>query len=235
MATALTVHEATWRLVDHFLPVSEAVAEHLIDAGVPPDRVTVRPNPVRDQGPAPGPGEGFLFAARLDPEKGLGLLLDAWKHAALGTRTTLVIAGEGPERARAEAAAATVPGVRYVGPVDRAGVRALMEAAACVVVPSLWPETFGRTAVEAFAAARPVIATDLGGLATTVTPDVGWSVPARPESLAGALDAALAPEVAAAKGARARDRYTAVFSCDRVMQQLLDIYAEVDATRRPRV
>jgi glycosyltransferase involved in cell wall biosynthesis len=53
-----------------------------------------------------------------------------------------------------------------------------VEAAQVVLVPSLWPETFGIVGIEAMAHARPVVAYDAGGIAQWLRPgETGCLVP----------------------------------------------------------
>src|SRR5437868_9975004 len=95
MATALTVHRGTWRGVDRYLALTDAIAAHLRDFGIPDERIVVKPNSVPDPGPPAPLGDGFLFVGRLSPEKGVSLLLDAWARRPGGT---LRIVGDGPLR-----------------------------------------------------------------------------------------------------------------------------------------
>jgi glycosyltransferase involved in cell wall biosynthesis len=120
MAVTLAAHRPTWRSVERFVALTTAIEIHLREYGVPADRITVRPNGLPDPGPPPPLGDGFLFLGRLAPEKGLGLLLDAWDRHPDGTLGTLRIAGDGEQRELAERAAATRADVIYLGPLDPA-------------------------------------------------------------------------------------------------------------------
>ncbi len=218
MATALTVHRGTWRGVDRYLALTEAIAAHLREFGIPDDRITVKPNAIADPGPPAPLGEGFLFAARLSAEKGLPLLLDAWARQPAGT---LRIAGDGPLRGLAEAAAAERADVVYLGPQDQAGVRAAMRDSAIVLVPSTWHDVLPTVILEALAAGRPVLGTDLGGIPSLVG-DAGWTVPPTADAVAAALPVARAgaPELAA----RARKRYESTFTPELITTRLVQVY-----------
>lgn len=98
MAATLAVHRGTWRGVDRFVALTDRIAEHLRDFGIPDERITVKPNGIPDTGAATAPGEGFLYAARLSPEKGLELVLDAWRRHPDGALGPLRIIGDGPLR-----------------------------------------------------------------------------------------------------------------------------------------
>jgi glycosyltransferase involved in cell wall biosynthesis len=227
MAVAATLHRSTWQHVDRFLPISEFVGSVLRSVGIPDERITVKANGIVDPGPPAPIGDGYLFFGRLDPEKGLGLLLDAWSAAELPNQR-LTIAGDGPLRAEVEAAARANPTIDYVGLLDRDGVQQALRQSAVVVVPSLWYEGLSITALEALAAGRPVLSTWMGSLAELID-GVGWVVEPKPTAFADGLRASVDGDARASFGAAARDRYCANFERDHVMRTLLAIYGEVAA------
>lgn len=103
-----------------------------------------------------------LFVGRLQIEKGVEVLADAWEQARRPD-SVLVAAGEGPLRARLEALA-VLPGA-----LPAAEVRALLAGSDVVVVPSIptraFREPWGLTVNEAFNQGVPVIASDAVGAA----------------------------------------------------------------------
>ena len=227
MVTTLALHRSTWRGVDRYIALTDALAAHLRDFGIPAGRIVVRPNGIPDLGPPPagtGTGTGFLFAARLSPEKGLALLLDAWHRHEPGALGPLRIAGDGPLRPLAERAAAQRNDVTYLGPLNPAEVRAAIEEAACVVVPSTWHDVLPTIAIEALAGGRPVLGTAMGGIPYVIG-TAGWVVDPDPAALADGL-ARAAASAGALTGA-ARDRYEKAFSPDRLTHSLIDVYASV--------
>lgn len=227
LAVAQTTHRGTWRQVDRFLAVAASVTPALAAAGIAPERIEVRPNAVADPGTPAPPGTGVLYAGRLSDEKGVGLLLDAWREAARPSGTTLRVAGDGPLRPRVEQAAATDPSLCWLGSLDRAGVQDELRAAAVVVVPSRAPEACPTIVLEALAAGRPVVATPVGGLPELVDERVGALTPPRPDRLAAALTEVLGD--AAARGVEARRRYERRYTTGRSLDRLLAVYAELAA------
>jgi glycosyltransferase involved in cell wall biosynthesis len=107
-----------------------------------------------------------LFAGRLDPEKGIEVLLEAWRTAALNTSARLVLAGEGPLDA---AVAAAVPEARRLGAVPQGDLPALYSAADVLVLPSIRTATFtepwGLVVNESMLQRTPVIVSDAVGAA----------------------------------------------------------------------
>ena len=107
-----------------------------------------------------------MFAGRLAREKGVSVLLRAWRDSGLSAPSAaLVLVGDGPIRARAVATGAAMP----VGPVAPAPLRSLYAGSDVVVIPSIptrdFREPWGLVANEAMSQGVPVIATDAVGAA----------------------------------------------------------------------
>ncbi|WP_426508844.1 glycosyltransferase family 4 protein [Dactylosporangium sp. McL0621] len=224
MAATLAYHRGTWKQVDHFIALTDRIAAHLTDFGIPAERITVKPNGIPDAGAATAPGDGFLYAARLTPEKGLELALDAWSRHEDGALGPLRIAGDGPLRPLAERAAATRSDVTYLGPIDNAGVRAEIARAACVIAASTWHDVLPTIVLEALSGGRPVLVTDRGGL-PYLAGDAGWVVEPEPAALAEGLSKAR--DGAAALAPVARARYESQFSPDVLTERLIEVYRAV--------
>ena len=122
-----------------------------------------------------------LAVRRLVPRTGVDVLLDAWSTADLDDLdATLVVAGDGPERAHLveRAARLGLRNVQFLGAVPDEVLPALYRAADVCVVPSVALEGFGLVVLEALASGTPVIVTDVGGL---------------PEAVAGLADDLVVP------------------------------------------
>lgn len=170
-ATMFSVHRAfgTWsNMVDVYVALTEFARSKFVAAGVPEDRILVKPNFVNpDPGAGAGQGGYALFAGRLSPEKGVGTLLAAWEMMGEDAMP-LKLAGDGPLSEPVRDAAGKNPRVEYLGYRSVEEVRRLMKEAALLVVPSEWYETFGRVAIESFAAGTPVVVAGIGAIAELV-------------------------------------------------------------------
>lgn len=151
------------RRTDCLVAVAEQVRSELEDLGLRPKRYwkAIHPAPLLHCAPArPDPTSDLLFVGRLVPVKGVDVLLRAL--ATLPGRS-LVIAGDGPERASLERLCATLglsTRVRFQGWVENPS--ALMSSSRLLVLPSRnegWPIAL----LEAAANGLPFLATDVGG------------------------------------------------------------------------
>jgi glycosyltransferase involved in cell wall biosynthesis len=155
---------------------SDYVGARAIASGVPAERIALVPPPLPDDAYADPCGNAtgasgksasrtVFFAGRMVPQKGLLSLVRALSRIAPERRPSLVAYGDGPERVLAsrEAAARGVA-MDAPGAASAGQVRAAIDAADVVAVPSLWAEPFGLIGIEAFARGRPVLAYDGGGV-----------------------------------------------------------------------
>jgi glycosyltransferase involved in cell wall biosynthesis len=152
-----------------------------------------------------------LYAGRLSAEKGVLELV------AAADGMPLVVAGDGPLRARVPQARGFVPNVELQGLYARAAV---------VACPS-HREGFGVACAEAMAHARPVVASEVGGLRDLVVHgETGLLVPPRDiAALRGALERLLADsDLRRRLGAAGRERIREHFSWERFGAATLRAY-----------
>jgi len=168
VALMLAVHRwlGTWtKGVQRFIALSEFCRLKFIKAGLPAEKIAVKPNFVfRDPGRRAHNGDYALFIGRLSPEKGLTTILTAWQN--LQVRIPLHIAGDGPERRFLEAYANQIgrSEVHFLGQLPRQEVIAALKGARYLGFSSEWYENFPLTIIEAFACGVPVICSRLGAM-----------------------------------------------------------------------
>jgi glycosyltransferase involved in cell wall biosynthesis len=223
VAVMLTVHRAARtfrRQVDCYIALSEFARRKFIAGGLPEDRIVVKPNFVSsDPGVGPGTGGYALFVGRLSAEKGISLLASAWRE--LGT-IPLVVAGDGP------LAGTTWPmGVSWIGSQPREKILALMSEARVLIVPSECYENGPLAALEAFACGLPVIASNLGSMAETVTHEKTGLLfePGDAADLARKVKWAFEhPEAMEKMRVNARSEFEEKYTADRNYEILMAIY-----------
>jgi glycosyltransferase involved in cell wall biosynthesis len=163
-----------------------------------------------------------LYVGKFSPGKGTADLEAAAREVARAYPDVLfVFVGEGELDAAA-------PWVRRLGPLANRDVLALYPLAEVVVVPSVIPEALSRVIFEAMAAARPVVATRVGGTPELVIDgETGILVERNaPAELARAIAALLADAVLrTALGAGARRHVTERLGADDSVKRLLAVYA----------
>jgi phosphatidylinositol alpha-mannosyltransferase len=217
MEVAAPLLRRVWAKVAIGVAVSEAAAAFL-SRSLPGAQLDVVPNGVdvaAFQHPEPidlPDGRRIAWVNRLDPQKGFPITLAALaKIAAEVPDVRLVVAGDGRDRAALGLLTDPVrERVHLLGTIPNDLVPAV-HAASEVFVASAWgQESFGIALVEAMAAGRPVVASDIPGYREVVDHGVeGLLVPPRdPEALAAALlrvlrEPALAERLGRAGRARA--------------------------------
>ncbi|MDB5805465.1 MAG: transferase [Betaproteobacteria bacterium] len=211
------------RRVTRYIALNRFCRDKFIEAGLPAERVVVKPNFVDLPAPdAAGPRGGALFVGRLSPEKGIGVLADA---ARLLPDADVEVIGDGPEESRLHG----LPGVRLAGRQAPAQIYERMRGAACLVLPSIWYENFPRVLVEAFACGLPVIASRLGAMAELIEDGVSGLLftPADARDFADKLAWAQAhPEQMRRMGEAAREVYLRNYTSRANFAQLSAIYRD---------
>jgi glycosyltransferase involved in cell wall biosynthesis len=218
-----------------YIALNDFMRRKHLEGGLPAGRIVVKPNFVEhDSGLGAGEGGFALFVARLNKEKGVGTLLEAWRR--LGTRLPLRIMGDGPMTTEVAAAAREIPGLEFLGRRPLAEFYEQLGRARFFLFTSTWYEGFPRTIIEAYARGTPIIASAIGPIAEVVA-DGRTGVHFRPgdaSDLVAKVEAVLGDEPRmAAMRAHARAEFEAKFTAEANLPQTLAIYERALAgTRR---
>ncbi len=171
---------STYRSLDLVLSPTRFLADRLVEGGVDPARVRLLtygaeteelddlPRARRE----PGRPLRVGYLGGLSKHKGVHVLVDAYEQ--LEERPDLSIWGDSTDRLYVDALRerALQAGIRWRGPFKRGELRACLAETDVVVVPSVWVENFPFVIREAFAAGRPVVASDVGALPESVRHEV---------------------------------------------------------------
>jgi glycosyltransferase involved in cell wall biosynthesis len=189
--------------------------------------------------PAPRPRIGFL--GRLEPVKGLDVLIGA--AARLRTEASILIAGLGPEQERLRRLArerGIHERVFFVGQVPYRDVPAFLAALDVLVLPSVTlppahKEQFGRVLVEAMAAGVAVVGSSSGAIPEVIG-EAGLVVPeADPAALAAALDRLLGdPRLRESLVERGRQRVASQYAWPVLAARTRELYLRALAHRQTR-
>jgi glycosyltransferase involved in cell wall biosynthesis len=188
-------------------------------------------------GKVPGRGPRVLYVGRLEPAKGVHVLVDAFeKLRRKYNDATLTIVGEqfGPgsdtyydELRQAIAHRRCAESVYFTGWVGRSALPTIYSAADIFVHPAVIDEPFASTVLEAMACGLPIVATNTGGTSEAIRNGItGVLVPPDDsDALAGALDAVAGnPEFASSLAAAARRDATANYTWDRFAVALTRLF-----------
>jgi glycosyltransferase involved in cell wall biosynthesis len=209
--------------VSKYIALTNFCRNKFIEAGFPSENIAVKPNFISNPPEPRFGGDYALFAGRLSREKGIHVLLEAWK----GIDFPLKICGDGPERANIEK---NLPeNAELLGRVQPEKVMEFLSGSRFLVFPSVWYEGFPRIIVESFAAGKPVVASKLGSAAELVE-NVKTGLlfePGNSAELHKHLKSMIAkPDYATALGRNALDVFQRQFSADKNLAMLMDIYKE---------
>ena len=189
---------AAGRLADGLLAVSAAMKADMIALGLPAERIRVHPTGLDHERFRPGDraaaraafgidGPAIATVGALIERKGQALVIEALARLP---GTTLLLAGEGPDRARLQALAAArgvADRVRLLGAIPNERLPELLNAADATVLPSR-SEGLANAWVESLACGTPVVISDAGGAAELVRDDTAGRIVARePAAIARAV------------------------------------------------
>ena len=158
---------------------SSFTRQTLVENGVAPAKIRVIPHGVDCELFSPGSVSGrrpfrFVFAGRINAEKGVPLLLEAWRQLKPPNVELWLV---GPASSQIKALLPDLPGLRYLGVVPQGELPGILRQCDVFVFPSYF-EGFGLVILQAMACGLPVITTS-----ATAGPDLfsngdgGWAIP----------------------------------------------------------
>jgi glycosyltransferase involved in cell wall biosynthesis len=170
-----------------------------------------------------------LFIGRLDPEKGVRILLEAWKKMKI----PLIIRGDGKldHESREFIKNENIDSINMVERLSKEELDLLEINARFLIWPSQgYYETFGMVAIECFAHGIPVVASNIGVMREIVTNNETGLLfdPGDPDDLASKVEWLWHhPDESKRMGLNARKEFEEKYTAERNFQMLIDIYSSL--------
>ena len=236
LALSVGLHRriGTWKnQVEVFIALTDFQKDRMVAAGLPADKVLVKPNFFYGQASPLSWSERepyVIFVGRLASEKGVETLVRAWEIWG-SEAPELRVVGDGPLRSKLEKAAKKMP-IRFFGQLSPEQVQAQVAKAKLLVVPSEWFEGHPLVLGEAFALGTPAAVSNIVPLPSIV--DYGKNgvifEPANAETLANTVKTAWGTSGLLERlGSEARKAYENKYSKESNYSLLMQIYEQAIA------
>lgn len=220
--------------LDGFVVASDYMRNHMVLHGFDKEKITVNPlfswqTPAEDQKPV---NRGyFLFAGQLLRGKGVDLAIDALQE--LPQEAMLYIAGSGKQEnefMNLTKKLGLQDRVKFLGFMKKNELEKLYRECFCLIMPSRVPETFGLSGLEAMSFAKPVIASDVGGISQWL--EDGKTGILFDVEKKGTLGSAMLklwknPELAARMGNNGLTQYQAKYQPENHIDKLAEYFNEI--------
>ena len=150
-----------YKLIDKFIVMSNYGRLLLKEIGVKEDHIVIKPHSIdsifkrkksRNRGK-------YLYIGRIDKLKGIDLLIKAFN--ALSKEYELSVIGSGPDMHKLSKIACN-DNIKFYGNLEHNDIYKYLDESSFLIMPSLMPETFGLTIIEAMSFGVPVIGTAIG-------------------------------------------------------------------------
>jgi glycosyltransferase involved in cell wall biosynthesis len=244
VASMLTIHRwlRTWQTkVDFYLVATKFYRRKFIDGGLPSKKIVVKPHflfPDPEFRPADQHGDYALYIGRLDPEKGIRTMLEAWKRLP---GIPVKIRGEGRLESEVQQwiEENKGSGMELIERRSKEELTKLIRNARFLVWPSQgFYETFGYVAVECFACGVPVLASRIGVQEEIVLENITGLLfnPGDPGDLSAKIRWAWDHPVEMDEmGKNARREYEARYTAEENYPKLMEIYRQAIENNRRRM
>ncbi len=223
------------RRADGYIALSEATRQCYLDAGYDTVRIRLIPNmydPQLRTDPSLSTNVGrnkvILYVGRLEPEKGLQVLIKAF--ALLTEGSVLYIVGKGsyePQLKQMVSDMGLEGKVIFTGFMEKEEIGRYYDMADVFVHPALWPEPFPRTILEALSHRLPMLVSDSGSSAAILGKAALSFTNGDESDLAKRLQLLLDDEMLRRLTAQAGEEVLRRYHPDTVMAQIMDFYGSL--------
>lgn len=233
VARMLSSYESSraYDFIGQFLVLSAFAKKKLIEFGIDSERISIKSNFVSDVTVARDPNPAYvLFAGRWAEEKGVRLLIEAWRQ--MGS-CRLVMIGDGPLRPWIESEVARHRlSVDLIGNVSRDRVAGFLSGARCLIAPSICQEAgVPLVVIEAWQSRVPVVASSAGSLAEAVEQSLalGFDGSSADDLVRKIHQLIQNPRLCGELTDAGRSRYEQHHTADQSLKMLRDLYLRYSA------
>lgn len=218
--------------VDAYISLTEFAKDKLIQAGLPKDKIYVKPNFLLNPPKKSfSRGKYIAFVGRISEEKGIKTLIDALRNQKKD-RVILKLIGDGPMKKdiEKEIKKDNIQNIELLGKRSHLETLEIIRNAKFIVLPSICYEMFPMVLLEAFAYGKPAIGSKLGAIAELIEDGkTGLLFEAGNfEDLAEKIQWMIENEDAYIKmGKNARKVFEEKYTAERNFQILMEIYKKV--------
>jgi glycosyltransferase involved in cell wall biosynthesis len=236
-AAILQVHRLVHtfsRNIDIFMVPDDFMATRLILGGIPTEKIRKNVNPffVEDYQPSYEQGKFILYVGRLVKQKGIFTLVEAMAQVSLPS-PPLYIVGDGEERKELELMVTRLGlqnRIKILGAKWGSEVQQLIRESMFIVIPSEWYDNLPLILCQAYAMAKPVVASYINGIPEYVENGVDGLLfqPGNAQELARCIEQLISnPSLLAKMSVRARRKAEEVFDFQAYWNKLAAIIQEV--------
>jgi len=223
----------TWTdKVDAYIALTEFSRNKFIEAGLPSDKIFVKPNFLANQPEANFSYQNYgCFLGRISNEKGLGLVMEALKFLRnFQFKTKIIGDGHLKNYLEEKVKKKEINGIEFLGKKEHSESIEILKKAKFLILPSICYEMFPMTLIEAFACGKAVIASNLGAMAELVEDAKTGLLFERgnPEDLARKIKWMIEhPDKCIEMGKNARAEFEAKYTAEKNFEILMKIYEKV--------
>ena len=149
-----------FRAIDYYFVLTPFQKAKVLSLGLCEKKVFLKPNSIELVDIDSHHREGYIYVGRLEPSKGILVLLQAWEK--LGEKFQLTIIGNGTLEEDLKKKYDHLSNIIFLGECDKVKTLKMVAQSQYLIQPSLLYETFGLTILEAMSVGTPVIGFDIG-------------------------------------------------------------------------
>ncbi|WP_247237831.1 glycosyltransferase family 4 protein [Telluribacter sp. SYSU D00476] len=170
LATVIWIHKifGTWKTISKYIALTDSYKEVILKSkfGLACEQVVVKPNFTIQTSTEINLDreDHFLYIGRLSNEKGVLTLIEAFSKS----KFKLKIAGSGPLEEKVVSLIQDFDKIIFLGNLSNEDVNKELKTCSALIFPSIWYEGMPMTILEAFSNGTPVIASNIGAMASMV-------------------------------------------------------------------